>query len=67
MCFIVYKGKTLTFTNWAPGQPGTSHEIEDCVLLQMPGGLWDDKYCREFVFYGEYDHWICEYGMFINL
>ncbi|KAJ8320164.1 hypothetical protein KUTeg_001751 [Tegillarca granosa] len=59
--FTWSSGERLTFTHWEVGQPGSGHEYEDCVLLKYPTGYWSDELCREFVFSGEYDEWICEY------
>ena len=35
-------GETVTYTNWAPGQPENSFPEEDCAMLFFPDGGWYD-------------------------
>ena len=35
-------GESVTFTNWAPGEPSNSGDIQDYVWIQYAPGIWDD-------------------------
>ena len=42
-------GKLLEYTDWAPGQPDNSDELnhtEDCLHLYHHG-FWNDEHCRD--------------------
>ena len=47
--FVWESGQSLTFVNWAPGEPSDSNGDEDCVIIWRPGlsqaGRWNDAPC----------------------
>ncbi|XP_073671216.1 uncharacterized protein [Paramisgurnus dabryanus] len=45
--FVDTDGKPLTFTNWAPGQPDDYLGAQDCGVLRVGSGFWDDVGCDD--------------------
>ncbi|XP_073671108.1 mannose-binding protein A-like isoform X2 [Paramisgurnus dabryanus] len=43
--FVDNNGKPLTFTNWDSGQPDDYKGAQDCSVLRVPSGFWDDIGC----------------------
>jgi len=35
-------GESVTYTNWVPGEPSNSGDIQDYVWMQYAPGMWDD-------------------------
>merc|ERR1711936_1189846 len=33
------------FTDWLPGEPNDTKDVEDCLEFQYDYGHWNDKYC----------------------
>ncbi|RUS86702.1 hypothetical protein EGW08_005576 [Elysia chlorotica] len=56
-------GSIPEFTNWAPGQPGVVHGLEDCAALDpSDGGRWHDYKCEDlFIFVDAGHRYICQY------
>ena len=38
--------QSLSYTNWATGQPGNTPAEQDCMAMQSADGLWDDVNCH---------------------
>lgn len=45
--FVDTDGKPLTFTNWASGQPDDFLGAQDCGVLRVGSGFWDDVGCDD--------------------
>ncbi|XP_065132709.1 uncharacterized protein [Paramisgurnus dabryanus] len=43
--FVDINGKPLTFTNWDSGQPDDYKSVQDCSVLRVGTGFWDDTDC----------------------
>ncbi|XP_056656024.1 pulmonary surfactant-associated protein D-like isoform X2 [Monodelphis domestica] len=44
--FIYPTGESLSYSNWAPGEPNNDKDEEDCVEI-FTNGKWNDKRCGE--------------------
>ncbi|XP_067410774.1 mannose-binding protein-like [Emydura macquarii macquarii] len=44
--FTYLSGEAIGYSNWAPGEPNNSGEIENCVEMYIDGS-WNDKSCDE--------------------
>ncbi|GFR59039.1 collectin-12 [Elysia marginata] len=58
-------GSLPEYNNWAPGQPGIVHGLEDCAALDPDdGGLWHDYKCEDlFIFVDAGHRYICQYNL----
>ncbi|XP_055057574.2 mannose-binding protein C isoform X1 [Misgurnus anguillicaudatus] len=45
--FVDNNGKPLTFTNWESGQPDDYVGAQDCGVLRVWSGFWDDVGCDD--------------------
>ncbi|XP_073730117.1 uncharacterized protein [Misgurnus anguillicaudatus] len=43
--FVDINGKPLTFTNWDSDQPDDYMGVQDCSVLRVGSGFWDDIEC----------------------
>ena len=43
-------GRTLTYTNWHPGEPGNMNNNEHCInMYPQNNGLWNDIACNTYM------------------
>ena len=38
-------GSTMSYTNWAPGEPNNSGDGEHCIKMQVATGQWNAIRC----------------------
>lgn len=43
--FVWVDGSTVTYTNWATGEPNDDNSMEDCVIVIGTSGKWNDTPC----------------------
>ncbi|XP_070184585.1 uncharacterized protein, partial [Littorina saxatilis] len=62
--FTWVDGSPVTFSFWAPGQPGFFGSLEDCVAMDMrDGGHWYDYLCEDFLFINAPHPFICQFPL----